>query len=87
MIQAHKEGLLKRVTAGTGTQEEKEQLLGYYKMLALHVPPKGSSLDWKERTGKLVEGAKSAVAGEPNADRALKRVVNCRDCHTFHKPD
>ncbi|MFT5470123.1 MAG: hypothetical protein ACI8UO_005247 [Verrucomicrobiales bacterium] len=83
MKSAHKGGLLKRVTGGSATDEDKQQLLDFYEALAEIKPPMGDSREWAERTTAMIDAAKSAVGGDTSK---LKRAVNCRDCHTYHKP-
>lgn len=83
MKAAHKGGLLKRVQAPDASEKDKKQLLEFYQALAKLDPPQGSKSDWDERTAKIIEAAQSAVEGDPSK---LKRAVNCRDCHNYHKP-
>ena len=83
MKAAHKGGLLKRVQAPSASDEDKKQLLEFYETLATLDPPMGSKTEWAERTAAMIEAAKLAVDGDSSK---LKRAVNCRDCHTYHKP-
>lgn len=82
MQKAHKGGLLKRVQAPEASDEDKKQLLEFYTALQKLDPPKGDKSEWAERTQKMVDAAKSAVDGDASK---LKRAVNCRDCHNYHK--
>ena len=83
MKEAHKEGMLKRITRGPAAEGDQERLLELYTLLATKSPPQGDKSDWDERTAAMVDAAKAAVAGDTSK---LKRAVNCRDCHNYHKP-
>jgi hypothetical protein len=84
MQQAHKDGLLKKVTAGEASEAEKKQLLKLYVALWDTEPPMGELPSWKEKTGELVVGAAKVVLGEDGAESNLK--VNCAACHKSHRP-
>ena len=83
MKKAHKGGLLKRVQAPDASDADKKQLLEFYEALAKLDPPKGDKSEWAERTKAMVDAAALAVDDDKSK---LKRAVNCRDCHTYHKP-
>lgn len=82
MEEAHKGGLLKRVQVPTASEKDKARLLELYKALKDLTPPAGDKSDWAERTQKMIAAATLAKDGDPSK---LKRAVNCRDCHTYHK--
>ena len=54
MGKAHKEGLLKKVTAGDASAEEKAQLLDLYVAMYDHEAPKGDAGSWTEKTSAAV---------------------------------
>jgi Spy/CpxP family protein refolding chaperone len=89
MAKAHKgkPSLLQQVVKGKASEEQKKQLLEYYQELAKNKPPKGDAKDWKRRTNALIVAAQDALAGKPNAARALQSAAKCGDCHKAHKED
>jgi len=86
MVNAHKKGLLKTVTGGKASKEQKEQLLAYYKSLAANEPPRGTKEEWKKRTDAIVAAAEAVVKGEKGAEANLGKATNCAACHGAHKP-
>ena len=58
-----------------------------YKVLASAKAPKGDEASWKEKTGKLLKAATALQKGAPDAAAAYKEAVNCKACHSVHKPD
>ena len=86
MKMAHKDGLLKKVTGGDGSEADAEKLLALYKAMAENEPPKGSQADWNKKTGALVEAAQEVVDGKDGSLAALKKAANCAACHKAHKP-
>ena len=87
MKEAHdaKKGLAKKVATNKATDKEKKRLQTLYEEMAKLSPPKGTAEQWKEKTDKLVEAAKLAVAGDPTAPKKLKTATNCKSCHKVHK--
>lgn len=82
---AHKDDLLKKVAKGEANDEEKKQLVVYYKAMAKNKPPVGEEESWKERTKLLIEAAEAAVKGEEDASERLFKASNCKACHDLHK--
>ena len=82
---AHKDGLLKKVATGEASDDEKKQLVIYYKAMAKNKPPAGEEEDWKERNKVLIEAAEAAVKGEEDASDRLMKASNCKACHDPHK--
>ena len=85
MKEAHKEGLLKTVTEGKASAEQKKELLELYTELSEAKPPKGEDKSWEEKTKALVDAAQSAVDGKEGAGEQLKKAANCKACHEAHK--
>ena len=88
MKQGHegKTSLSKKVSDGMGTKEDFSKLLEYYKSMALQSPPKGELASWKEKTSALVMATEGLVAGKDGALAAYKTAVDCKACHTLHRP-
>jgi hypothetical protein len=85
MKDAHKDGLLKKVTEGGSSRTDQEKLLDLYVSLWEQKPPKGEEASWAKKTGDLVVGAAKVVLGQEGAAAALKATVNCKACHDSHK--
>ena len=77
----------KRAQNGQATKEELKKLVEGYKMMAESKAPKGDAASWKEKTTVLLAAAKSLQKGEPGAEAKYKEAVNCKACHSEHKPD
>jgi len=86
---AHKgeDSISKRVSQGKGTNEEIKLLLSYYKVMEKDEPPRGSKESWHEKTTALVKAAESLSRHEPGAVQKYKEAVNCKACHSEHKPE
>ena len=85
MKEAHKDGLLKKVTEGQSTKADKEKLLELYISLWEQKPPKGEEASWSKKTGDVIVNAAKVVLGQEGAPAALKAAVNCKACHDNHK--
>jgi hypothetical protein len=85
MKDAHKDGLLKKVTEGQSTKADKEKLLELYLSLWENKPPKGEEASWTKKTGDLIVNAAKVVLGQEGAPASLKAAVNCKACHDNHK--
>ena len=85
MKEAHKGGLMKKVSGGTASDEEKKMLVELYESLAKNAPPKGEAENWKKVTTSLVETAKAAAKGDEKAAKSLPKLANCMGCHSVHK--
>ena len=85
MKEANKGGLLKKVTSGEATQDEKLQLLDYYVSLVESKPEKGDMNSWNELAGKSALAAAKVAVGREGATEELKAATNCAACHKIHK--
>ena len=85
MGMAHKGGLLKKVTAGDASSDEKKQLLELYIALWENKPSKGDAASWTDKSSAAVVGAARVVLGQDGAEDKLKKAVNCGACHKIHK--
>jgi uncharacterized membrane protein len=77
----------KKASDGKATPEELKQLVTAYKTLTTAKPPKGDDASWKEKTGKLLAAAQSLQKGDADGLAKYKEAVNCKACHSVHKPD
>ena len=79
--------ICKKAIEGKASPEEDKKLLAGYKVLAGTKPPKGDEAGWKEKTTKLLAAAEGLEKGGPDATAKYKEAVNCKACHSVHKPD
>src|SRR5260221_9507240 len=87
MKEAHKDGLLKKVTDGKAEQEDKDKLLALYKDLAANKPPQGDEKVWETRTKAIVTAAEGVAKGDKVAMNKLKTATNCAASKVFSKPN
>lgn len=78
--------ICKKATNGTASAEELAGLLKGYEAMAAVAPPTGEAASWKEKTSALVVAVKNIQAKKENAGAAYKEALNCRGCHTLHRP-
>ena len=77
----------KKAIDGKASAEEIHKLVAGYKLMASSKPPQGDDASWKEKTAKLVAASEGLEKGLPNAGAKYKEAVNCKACHSVHKPD
>ena len=81
------EPVCKKASDGKATPEEIHKLVAGYKMMLSAKPAKGDEASWKEKTAKLLSAAEGLEKGGPAAAAKYKEAVNCKACHSVHKPD
>jgi len=81
------DNVAKHVSQGSGTKEEIDKLVEYYASLPLNEPPKGDKASWSAKSSALLKAAQDLKAGKPNALAGYKQAVNCKACHSAHRPD
>ena len=82
-----KESLCARVSKGEGNATDHKTMVDLTYQLTLNTPPKGDLKSWMEKTTALHAAAQSLAANQPGAMDAWKAAVNCKACHSLHKPD
>ncbi|MCA9199384.1 MAG: hypothetical protein KDA87_17685 [Planctomycetales bacterium] len=85
MKTAMKGGLLKKVTGGEASDEEKKQLLDLFVSLVENEPEKGELDSWHKMAGGAALAAAKVVVGREGAVEELKKATNCKACHDAHK--
>ena len=80
-----KNGLLKKILAGEGTDDDKKMLLDLYISLLESKPKKGEMDSWQRLAGESAKAAAKVVVGREGALEELKKATNCKACHTPHK--
>lgn len=91
MSYAHKapEGQKKigeKIVEGTATDEEASKTLSLYKAMLDCTPPRGEKAAYKEKMEKLIAATEAVVAKKAGAAAQYKEAVNCKACHSEHKP-
>ena len=79
--------ICKNALDGKASPEELKKLVAGYKVLAKATAPKGDAASWKEKTTKLLAAAQALEKGDADAASHYKEAVNCKACHSEHKPD
>jgi hypothetical protein len=77
--------LLKKVTSGKATQEERLVLLDHYISLVENKPPKGDMDSWQTLAGRAALAAAKVAVGRDGATAELDTATNCKACHSVHK--
>src|SRR3954463_16210898 len=77
----------KRAADGKATPDELKKLVAAYKTLAHTTPPRGDEASWKQKTSKLLSAAEEMEKGKPDGVAKYKEAVNCKACHSAHKPE
>lgn len=77
----------KKASDGKATPAELKNLVAAYRTMAKAKPPKGDDASWKEKCDKLLAGAEALASGAPDGLAKYKEAVNCKACHSAHKPD
>ena len=77
----------KKAGDGKASATELKNLVAAYKTMTGAKPPKGDDASWKEKTSALLASAESLQKGEAGGAAKYKEAVNCKACHTAHKPD
>jgi hypothetical protein len=80
------DSVARRVSDGHGTKEDFAKLVEYYESLPLCTPELGEKASWNEKSTALLKAARALKAGEDGALETYKKAVNCRACHSQHRP-
>lgn len=77
----------KRAPDGKVTADELKNLVAAYKDMAAAKPPKGDAASWKDKAGKLLAATEALQRGDADGPARFREAVNCKACHSAHKPD
>ncbi|HYG78416.1 MAG TPA: hypothetical protein VEK08_25670 [Planctomycetota bacterium] len=81
-----KEAPVQTIIAGKADEKLLKEYLAYYEFMATQKPPVGDTAAFKKKCDTLVEATKGLIAKKPEALEAFKNAINCKACHTDHKP-
>ncbi len=82
-----KTSIVAKIKDGTATNDEIKKLQGWYQAMTKMKPPKGDVGAWKKKTTQLANLTGRLAKGDDKAKAAFGKAVNCKACHTDHKPD
>lgn len=82
-----KTSISKKASDGQASKEELKKLLEGYQAMAAAKPEKGDAASWKEKTTALVTATQAMISQAPSGVASYKKAVNCKACHSVHKPD
>ena len=77
----------KKISAGTATDAEVSEVLKSYEAMCAEAPPKGDKAEWVKKCQALIAAVKKIQAKDAAGVSEYKKAVNCKACHTSHKPD
>ena len=63
-----------------------KKFLAYYEFMATQKPEVGDTASWNTKTAALVSATKGLIEKKDGSLEAFKSAVNCKACHTDHKP-
>ena len=61
--------------------------LDAYKAMLDCKPPRGEQAAFKEKTAKLIAATEEVLAKKEGASANYRAAVNCKACHSEHKPE
>lgn len=76
-----------RIIDGTASDDEITKTLELYKSIVDLKPPKGEQADFHAKVIKVVAALEDVKAKKDGAPGTFKNAVNCKACHSKHKPD
>lgn len=80
------EPVAKKISNGTASSQEIADLLKAYQQIAKEDPPKGDKADWEKKTGAVIDALTLIEKKDPKGLTAYKLSINCKACHTEHRP-
>ena len=76
----------KKISEGKASKEELAQVLAAYRAMCTEKPPAGDAAGWKEKCEALIKATEAVSAGAADGVAQYKSAVNCKGCHSVHKP-
>ena len=78
--------LNEKIAEGTATDAEIKKALDLYKAMADTKPPRGDQAAFKGKVAKVVEATQELVDKKAEGVAHYKEAINCKACHSDHKP-
>ncbi len=87
MKSIHEGKASKAVLAPQGklSDDDLNQMLELYGLMAAMTPPKGDKEHFQQLTHSLIAATKGLLAKTPGADDEFKQAVDCKSCHSQHR--
>jgi len=82
-----KTSLAARLGENTASEADKMRMVYLTQQLALNQPTKGDKASWQEKTARLNRAAVALADKLPDSIEAWRAAVDCKACHSVHKPD
>jgi hypothetical protein len=82
-----KTSIAARLSENMGTEADKMRMVYLTQQLALNQPPRGDLASWTQKTTALNLAAVALERNSPDALVTWKAAVDCKKCHSLHKPD
>lgn len=79
--------ICKKAVDGKASEADLAGLLAGYQAMCGAKPPKGEVGPWQEKCKALIAAVKGLQAKDAAANESYKKAVNCKACHSAHKPD
>ncbi len=71
---------------GKLSTDDLKELLGLYELMVKMTPPLGSKENFQQLTGKLISSTQGLLAKTPGAEEDFKQALDCKACHSQHRP-
>jgi hypothetical protein len=75
-----------KIVDGTASDDEVQKTLTAYKAMADCKPPRGDEAAFKEKVARLITATEHVASKKPSGVNEYKDAVNCKACHSEHKP-
>ena len=75
-----------KIVEGTATEAEVKATLEAYKAMLDCKPARGEQAAFKEKVAKLIGATEEVLAKKEGAAAHYKTAVDCKACHSEHKP-
>ena len=82
-----KTSIVAKIKDGSATKADIEKLHKFYQEMSKVKPPRGDAEAWKKKTTQLANLTGKLAKGDEKAKAAFGKAVNCKACHSKHKPE
>ena len=82
-----KTSIVAKIKDGSASKADIEKLHNFYKEMSKVKPPRGDAGEWKKRVNRLANLSGKLAKGDASAKGAFNKAVNCKACHSKHKPE
>ncbi len=79
--------LCEKIAGGTASEAEVKTTLDAYKAIGDTKPPRGDEAAFKQKVAKLIGATEDVLAKKEGAAAGYKTAVDCKACHSEHKPE